>query len=367
MRYSLLSLSTLLFTQSINACLFAANGNAYKCDIDGKRHFTDSIKDEEDTAILRFKKDDDKELEWTALDCKDIVLDSNHHCTYKVITFEDNPSLAPIIHLFIKDEIIITEFQGIKLSTTKTYQGHNLRKQAPFFNNLNIQSIITPFQTIVINDYNVKAYSAVPIENLLESDSYSNVVLGYQTRRGCDHKPGSLGRIDVCGRCGGNGKRCIGCDGQLNSGAKMDQCGQCTGGTTNKSFNFLKDCAGTCNMSSTGECGKCQPINAKFRRNFKDCNGVCFGKARLNKCGVCTGGNSGKEAHSGQDACGVCGGDNSSCTGCDGVINSGKKTDLCGNCLYPNDKQFNNGCTKIADLQLISATSAKDNIIVNSN
>ena len=100
-------------------------------------------------------------------------------------------------------------------------------------------------------------------------------------------------------------------------------------------------------MSSTGECGKCQPIDSKFRRDFKDCNGVCFGKAKLNKCGVCTGGNTGVNQNSGMDACGVCNGDGSSCQGCDGQANSGKKTDLCGSCLDPNDVQFNAGCIKI--------------------
>jgi len=32
------------------------------------------------------------------------------------------------------------------------------------------------------------------------------------------------------------------------------------------------------------------------------------------------------------DVCGVCGGDNSTCKGCDGVPNSGKKLDACGVC-----------------------------------
>jgi hypothetical protein len=33
-----------------------------------------------------------------------------------------------------------------------------------------------------------------------------------------------------------------------------------------------------------------------------------------------------------RDACGVCGGNNTTCTGCDGVPNSGKKIDDCGTC-----------------------------------
>ena len=50
-----------------------------------------------------------------------------------------------------------------------------------------------------------------------------------------------------------------------------------------------------------------------------------IGKARVDKCGVCSGGNTGKKANAAADECGVCGGDGSSCKGCDGVPASGKK------------------------------------------
>ncbi len=40
------------------------------------------------------------------------------------------------------------------------------------------------------------------------------------------------------------------------------------------------------------------------------------------------------------DACGVCGGNNATCTGCDGVPNSGKKIDSCGVCGGSCDDPF---------------------------
>jgi hypothetical protein len=40
------------------------------------------------------------------------------------------------------------------------------------------------------------------------------------------------------------------------------------------------------------------------------------------------------------DACGVCGGNNATCTGCDGVPNSGKVVDSCGTCGGSCDEPF---------------------------
>ena len=110
----------------------------------------------------------------------------------------------------------------------------------------------------------------------------------------------------------------------------------------------------------------------------QDCAGLPFGKAQIDRCGVCGGngsscvvtskcpvvncticcgcdmnlkpvlpdacgkcGGDGKECagcdgipFSGMqfDFCGVCGGDNTTCIGCDGVVHSGKVKDLCGIC-----------------------------------
>ena len=51
-----------------------------------------------------------------------------------------------------------------------------------------------------------------------------------------------------------------------------------------------------------------------------------FVPRKADDCGVCGGANETK------DSCGVCYGDNSTCTGCDGVVNSGKKFDKCNVC-----------------------------------
>ena len=74
-------------------------------------------------------------------------------------------------------------------------------------------------------------------------------------------------------------------------GAVTDHCGNCTGGTTGFQFNYLKkaDCAATCGLSELDDCKQCQPKYGR-KRPFKDCNGDCFGRAYLNKCGVCVGG-----------------------------------------------------------------------------
>ena len=123
----------------------------------------------------------------------------------------------------------------------------------------------------------------------------------------------------------------------------------CTGGSTNKGWNYLKDCANTCDKSELDDCNVCQlkTSDPKLRRNFIDCNNVCFGKAKLNKCDKCYGGNTTKNESTGMDVCGVCGGDGTSCRGCDGIANSGKVVDACGECLLPDETSFNRGCTKI--------------------
>ena len=43
-------------------------------------------------------------------------------------------------------------------------------------------------------------------------------------------------------------------------------------------------------------------------RIFKDCAGVCFGKAKVDRCGVCYGGSTQVVKDSTVDICNVCGG-----------------------------------------------------------
>ena len=97
-------------------------------------------------------------------------------------------------------------------------------------------------------------------------------------------------------------------------------------------------------MSFLDNCGLCQKKD-RFK-NFTDCNGDCFGGARIN-CGTCAGGETGLPKTFGEDLCGVCGGDNSTCLDCDGVPNGGKVKDLCKQCLAPNDTSFSSACVKL--------------------
>lgn len=93
---------------------------------------------------------------------------------------------------------------------------------------------------------------------------------------------------DPCGVCGGNGSTCAGCDGKPNSGMKPDLCGLCGGANS---------CVG--------------------------CDGVPYSGKRTDVCGVCMGNNStcigcdGLPRSDGgavRDSCGVCGGDDRSCS-----------------------------------------------------
>ena len=51
-----------------------------------------------------------------------------------------------------------------------------------------------------------------------QSNAYSRTIYGMQLRKGCDQVAGSGEKMDRCGICGGNGKRCVKCDGQAESG-----------------------------------------------------------------------------------------------------------------------------------------------------
>ena len=77
----------------------------------------------------------------------------------------------------------------------------------------------------------------------------------------------------------------------------LDGCLNCTGGTTNKTSNYLLDCANTCGLAFIDNCGVCQ-IRSAYR-NFSDCAGVCFGNATINKCGNCVEGTTNKSLNFG--------------------------------------------------------------------
>ena len=139
--------------------------------------------------------------------------------------------------------------------------------------------------------------------------------------------------------------------------AVLDKCGICTGGTTGKISNYLQDCAGFCDRRyQLDQCKVCQLKDAKYKRNFTDCAGVCFGKARLDICNVCSGGNTGIKQNSTLDICNKCNGDNTTCGGCN--KRSGKEFDFCGNCLFPSDKNYNALCFELRLMQPTAALSS---------
>lgn len=76
------------------------------------------------------------------------------------------------------------------------------------------------------------------------------------------------------------------CNGVSGGSAYLNSCGICVGGNTGRN-----DSAG------------------------KDCNNMCNGSATTDDCGVCSGGNTGHVANSDKDACGVCFGNGSTCGG----------------------------------------------------
>lgn len=145
---------------------------------------------------------------------------------------------------------------------------------------------------------------------------------------------------DACGKCGGDGSSCQGCDGVPYSGRTLDGCGICGGDGS------------TC----------------------RGCDGIANSGARLDRCGVCNGGNQDV------DVCGccpaatplcylnpksllcppLCTADNSTCTGCDGKVNSGKALDACGVCGGTNLCKFERQTYVIGGRRAISANGTED-------
>ena len=85
------------------------------------------------------------------------------------------------------------------------------------------------------------------------------------------------------------------CIGIVNGTAKVDDCGICSGGTSGHVANSNKDCAGVCNGSAFLDgCEICSGGTSGHAPNIdKDCAGVCYGSAFIDSCGVCAAGNTG--------------------------------------------------------------------------
>lgn len=206
-------------------------------------------------------------------------------------------------------------------------------------------------------------YHVLNASHIKDSHAYSRNLYAEQQRLSCNEKPGNVKKYDKCGKCGGK-DLCCGCDKERCLGAQskdlraVRRCNKCA-----QANETVTDCRGKCNKYVKDKCGKCMRIGAK--RKSTDCADVCFGKAQLDRCGVCYGGNTNETKHSTVDICNVCGGDNTSCGGCS--VKEGKKFDLCGKCLHPRDTKFND-CFKLKSIQPNFADiSGGDEIIVTGS
>lgn len=173
--------------------------------------------------------------------------------------------------------------------------------------------------------------------------------------------------LDLCGVCGGNNSKCKDCDGNvipntaihdptftehIGTGGQVCDTGEfgiCMAGV------YVVDSPATNTAGPVCSCDRVQnPVPEICDGVDNNCNDDI--DEIVDQCGVkcgdnstCTGcdgvPNSGKVP----DACGVCGGNGSSCAGCDGVPNSGKKIDDCGICGGDNTS-----CTTACEKTIIS-------------
>jgi hypothetical protein len=208
---------------------------------------------------------------------------------------------------------------------------------------------------------------------------------GNTTCLGCDGVPNSGKASDQCGSClvpsDVDFDSCVGCDGVAWSGERLDVCGVCAGDNSScadNSYSLWVErppgggdgagergtvCAGSditvgfrapLNRASTNRivmfgtelsnfpispdvlvppgvpsgtltftASSTMPGEVIYFRYYLD-RDPGYGQPANTSRPVTLGDNA--------DPCGVCGGDGSSCAGCDGVPNSGKVPDLCGDC-----------------------------------
>jgi hypothetical protein len=114
-----------------------------------------------------------------------------------------------------------------------------------------------------------------------------------------------------------------------NGTARVDECGFCTGGSTGRVAGFAKDCMGVCNGSTPEYCGVCGASQATHGA-LADCAGECGGPRVTNPCGYCVGGDTGLDATFGMDCTGACNG--TAARDCHGVCQGTAKTDCAGVC-----------------------------------
>ncbi len=112
---------------------------------------------------------------------------------------------------------------------------------------------------------------------------------------------------DLCGICGGENAN-MDCEGICFGNAFVDECGICSGGTTGHAANSDKDCYGECfGEAGLDECGVCSGGSTGLIPNADlDCANVCFGSAFIDNCDICSGGTTGHTADSDMDCAGIC-------------------------------------------------------------
>ncbi|MAQ43588.1 MAG: hypothetical protein CMG25_03785, partial [Candidatus Marinimicrobia bacterium] len=98
------------------------------------------------------------------------------------------------------------------------------------------------------------------------------------------------------------------CNGDCDGKATIDKCNVCSGGNTGHVENSDIDCNGDCfGGAIIDECEICSGGNTNKVKNADlDCTGTCFGNAFLDECGVCSGGNTGHVENSDRDCNGDC-------------------------------------------------------------
>ena len=74
----------------------------------------------------------------------------------------------------------------------------------------NVIQLLSPFSLQVIME--------LTSANVVTSKAYTPSLFATVLRKGCNGKVGSVAKEDICGICGGHGKKCLGCDGVINSG-----------------------------------------------------------------------------------------------------------------------------------------------------
>ena len=96
--------------------------------------------------------------------------------------------------------------------------------------------------------------------------------------------------LDECGICNGNNSSCFDCAGNPNGDSLLDNCGNCDSIVSN---DCIKDCNGDWGGTAyLNECLICVEGYTGFNsRKGIDCEGLCWGKSKIDSCGICNGNN----------------------------------------------------------------------------